>query len=255
MQALAPAADRLRNALTQLGADPLQAEITVASMQNLFASPKFQVGKLLEHGQAPLKFTQGQPLSYYLKLSTEQGHVLLWSADFPRAINSTPVLLGQTVVAAYRGIELVQDGTRPATPRNDWLVAPLDRLHEDAQHGVVQRMSNAQTMGPSPAPAANAPQEQQALYILREAMRQAGIPQEFAQATLKDAQQLLGTAQGDGFDPRCGEGGIGGQGSKGDGEDQRAFHGSGSRYSLRGAILCSGNSIGKRSAPIVFIDV
>ena len=67
--------------------------------------------------------------------------------------------------------------------------------------------------------------------------------------------QLLGTAQGDGFDPRCGEGGIGGQGSKGDGEDQRAFHGSGSRYSLRGAILCSGNSIGKRSAPIVFIDV
>jgi antirestriction protein ArdC/phage/plasmid primase-like uncharacterized protein len=195
MQALAPAADRLRNALTQLGTDPLQAEITVASMQNLFASPKFQVGKLLEHGQAPLKFTQGQPLSYYLKLSTEQGHVLLWSADFPRAINSTPVLLGQTVVAAYRGIELVQDGTRPATPRNDWLVAPLDRLHEDAQHGVVQRMSNAQTMVPSPAPAANAPQEQQALYILREAMRQAGIPQEFAQATLKDAQQLLGTAQ------------------------------------------------------------
>jgi hypothetical protein len=173
----------------------LQAEITVASMQNLFASPKFQVGKLLEHGQAPLKFTQGQPLSYYLKLSTDQGHVLLWSADFPRAINSTPVLLGQTVVAAYRGIELVQDGTRPATPRNDWLVAPLDRLHEDAQHGVVQRMSNAQTMVPSPAPAANAPQEQQALYILREAMRQAGIPQEFAKATLKDAQQLLGTAQ------------------------------------------------------------
>jgi hypothetical protein len=104
-------------------------------------------------------------------------------------------LLGQTVVAAYRGIELVQDGTRPATPRNDWLVAPLDRLHEDAQHGVVQRMSNAQTMVPSPAPAANAPQEQQALYILREAMRQAGIPQEFAKATLKDAQQLLGTAQ------------------------------------------------------------
>jgi antirestriction protein ArdC len=195
MQAATPPADRLRHALAQLGADPLQAEITLASVQSLFASPKFQVGQLLEHGQAPLQFTQGQPPSYYLKLSTEQGPVMLWSADFPRAINNNPVQLGQTIVAAYRGIELVQDGTRPATPRNDWLVAPLERLHDDAQQGVIQRMYNAQTMPPSPAPAATASQEQHALYILREAMRQAGIPQEFAQAAFKDAQQMLGTAQ------------------------------------------------------------
>lgn len=198
VQAMKPVphpAERVRAELAQLGAEPLESEITLASMQNLFASPKFQVGKLLEHGQAPLHFTSGEPLSYYLKLSTDQGHVLLWSADFPRAINSNPILLGQTVVAAYRGIELVQEGTQPGTPRNDWLVAPLERLHADAQHGVVHRMSNAQTMPQSPAPAAHAPQEHQALYILQEAMRQAGIPQEFAQATLKDAQQLLGTTQ------------------------------------------------------------
>jgi hypothetical protein len=195
MKPALPPAERLRNALTQLGADPLQAEITLASMENLFDSPKFQVGTLLEHGQAPLKFTQGEPLSYYLKLGTEQGPVLLWSADFPRAINNTPVLLGQTVVAAYRGIDLVQAGSQPAKARNDWLVAPLERLHEDAQQGVIQRMANAQVMPQAPSLSVGASQEQQALYILREAMRQAGIPQEFAQATLKDAENLLGAAQ------------------------------------------------------------
>ncbi len=195
MKPALPPAERLRNALTQLGADPLQSEITLASMQNLFDSPKFQVGTLLEHGQAPLKFTQGEPLSYYLKLGTEQGPVLLWSADFPRAINTTPVLLGQTVVAAYRGIDLVQAGSQPAKARNDWLVAPLEHLHEDAQQGVIQRMANAQVMPQAPSLGVGASQEQQALYILREAMRQAGIPQEFAQATLKDAENLLGAAQ------------------------------------------------------------
>jgi antirestriction protein ArdC/phage/plasmid primase-like uncharacterized protein len=195
MKPALPPAERLRNALIQLGADPLQSEITLASMQNLFDSPKFQVGTLLEHGQAPLKFTQGEPLSYYLKLGTEQGPVLLWSADFPRAINNTPVLLGQTVVAAYRGIDLVQAGSQPPKARNDWLVAPLERLHEDAQQGVIQRMTNAQVMPQALSPGASASQEQQALYILREAMRQAGIPQEFAQATLKDAENMLGTTQ------------------------------------------------------------
>ena len=194
MQAALSPSERLRNALAQMQVDPLQTEITLASMQGLFESPKFQVGQLLEHGEAPLRFTQGQPFSYYLKLATEQGNVLLWSSDFPRAMHNNPVQLGQTVVAAYRGIEVGSEAQKPAQPRNDWLVAPLAQLHEDAQQGVVQRMSNAQVMPASPAPGPSASQEQQSLYILREAMRQAGIPQEFAQATLIDAQRLLGTA-------------------------------------------------------------
>ncbi|WP_225224123.1 zincin-like metallopeptidase domain-containing protein [Limnohabitans radicicola] len=193
MKAAPPPSDRLRHALAQLKVDPLQAEITLASMQSLFASPKFQVGRLLEHGEAPLRFTQGQPLSYYMKLATEQGHVLLWSADFPRAMNNNPVHHGQTVVVAYRGIEVVGDGQNQAQPRNDWLIAPLEQLHADAQQGVVQRMSNAKVMPASPAPRPSASQEQQSLYILREAMRQAGIPQEFALPTLKEAQRRLGS--------------------------------------------------------------
>jgi len=195
MQPMPLPAERLRNELTKLGADPLEAEITLASMQRLFGSPKFQVGKLLEHGQAPLQFTDGQPLSYYLKLQTEQGPVLLWSADFPRAMNSNPVQLGQTIVTAYRGIEAILDDANQLQPRNDWLVAPLERLHDDAQQGVTYHMANAQTMPVGQPLEAGSSQEQKSLYILREAMRQAGIPHEFAQATLKDAEHILSSGQ------------------------------------------------------------
>jgi putative DNA primase/helicase len=195
MQPMPLPGERLRKELTKMGADALEAEITLASMQRLFDSPKFQVGRLLEHGQAPLKFTDGQPLSYYLKLQTEHGPVLLWSADFPRAMNSNPVQLGQTIVVAYRGIDAVPDGANQLKPRNDWLVAPLERLHDDAQQGVTHHMANAQTMPVGQPPEAGSSQEQKSLYILREAMRQAGIPHEFAQATLKDAEHLLNAGQ------------------------------------------------------------
>ncbi len=187
--------ERLRAALARMGTDPLQAEFTVTSLQSLFGSPKFHVGELLEHGPAALKFTEGQPPSYYLKLATEQGHVMLWSSDFERAMNRHPVQLGQTIVAAYRGIELITGGDGRAQPRNDWLVAPLKTLHEEAQQGVIQRMTNAQVMPAAVAPAQSASDEQKSLYVLREAMRQAGIPQEFAQAALKDAEQMLGVSQ------------------------------------------------------------
>lgn len=221
MQPLIPAQDRLRKALTQIGADPLETEITFASLQSLLDSPKFQVGKLLEHGEAPLHFSEGQSPSYFMRLGTDQGEVLLWSSDFPRAMDRNPVQLGQTVVAAYRGIESVPSITGQALRRNDWLVAPLQSLHDDAQQGVIHRMASAQPMTLTEAPQASASQDQRSLYILREAMRQAGIPQEFALATMKDAEKLLGTKFDAPSNPTA-PGSLPGQPSQ-QGSSERAF--------------------------------
>lgn len=155
-------------------------------MQSLLNSGKFQVGKLIEHGQSPLHFNDSQPSSYFIRLGTEQGDVLLWSSDFPRAMTKTAPQIGETVVVAYRGIEDVPDRNGINVPRNDWLVAPLKSLHEQAQSGVLHQAADNKVMPRH----SSANMQPQALVVLEEAMRQAGIPETFAKATLEEAARI-----------------------------------------------------------------
>jgi hypothetical protein len=127
--------------------------------------------------------------SYYVRLSTENGEVLIWGADLARAVRNQ-VLEGQTVVVAYRGLESVPDADGPTTRRNDWLVAPLKTLHEDAQQGVVHAASTQ--------PKVDAPdfsfmnkRDRQSMEVLAQAMRLAKVPDEIATDTLKQAQGLI----------------------------------------------------------------
>jgi antirestriction protein ArdC/phage/plasmid primase-like uncharacterized protein len=195
MKPLESNADRLRSALLRMGAQPLEAEVTVASFKPLLDSPKFQVGKLLEHGQAPYANVKGNPLSYYMNLATEQGPVMLWGADFPRAMNRNPVQVGQDIVVAYRGMESVTDSAGKTQPRNDWLVAPLRGVHEDAQDGVIQTAAVSPKQSTTPSvqsyPSNTLPRDRQLLGILADAMQLAGIPAELAAGALSDARQHL----------------------------------------------------------------
>lgn len=181
--------ERIRRALGALGVQDLDRETTVAALSELYQSPKFHVGTMLDHGAAPYAFQPNGQSSYYARLSTENGEVLIWGADLARAVRSQ-VLEGQTVVVAYRGLESVSDADGPTTRRNDWLVAPLKTLHEDAQHGVVHAAS-AQPKVESPDFSFMNKRDRQSMEVLAQAMRLAKVPDEIAADTLKQAQGLI----------------------------------------------------------------
>jgi antirestriction protein ArdC len=181
--------ERIRRALGDLGVQDLERETTVAALSELYQSPKFHVGSMLEHGTARYAFQPNGQSSYYVRLSTENGEVLIWGADLARAVRNQ-VLEGQTVVVAYRGLESVPDPDGLTTRRNDWLVAPLKTLHEDAQQGVVHAASTQ--------PKVDAPdfsfmnkRDRQSMEVLAQAMRLAKVPDEIATDTLKQAQGLI----------------------------------------------------------------
>lgn len=181
--------ERIRRALGAMGVQDLARKTTVAALSDLYASPKFHVGTMVEHGAAPYAFQSNGPNSYYARLATENGEVLIWGADLARAVRNQ-VLEGQTVVVAYRGLESVSDADGPTTRRNDWLVAPLKTLHEDAQQGVVHTASTQ--------PEVDAPdfsfmnkRDRQSMEVLAQAMRLAKVPDEIAADTLKQAQGLI----------------------------------------------------------------
>jgi antirestriction protein ArdC len=181
--------ERVRRALGAFGVQDLERETTVAALADLYESPKFHVGTMLEHGKAPYAFAPNGKSSYYARLSTEDGEILIWGFDLARAVRNQ-VLEGQTVVIAYRGLESVPDADGTATRRNDWLVAPLKTLHEDAQQGVVHAASAQPKVEPPDFSFMNK-RDRQSIEVLAQAMRLAKVPDEIAADTLKQAQGLI----------------------------------------------------------------
>lgn len=181
--------ERVRRALGALGVQDLERETTVAALSDLYESPKFHVGTMLDHGKAPYAFEPNGKSSYYARLSTEDGEILIWGFDLARAVRNQ-VLEGQTVVIAYRGLESVPDADGTATRRNDWLVAPLKTLHEDAQQGVVHAASAQPKVEPPDFSFMNK-RDRQSMEVLAQAMRLAKVPDEIAADTLKQAQGLI----------------------------------------------------------------
>jgi antirestriction protein ArdC len=181
--------ERIRRALGDLGVQDLERETTVAALSELYQSSKFHVGSMLEHGAARYAFQPNGQSSYYVRLSTENGEVLIWGADLARAVRNQ-VLEGQTVVVAYRGLESVPDTDGPTSRRNDWLVAPLKTLHEDAQQGVVHAASTELKVDAPDFSFMNK-RDRQSMEVLAQAMRLAKVPDEIAVDTLKQAQGLI----------------------------------------------------------------
>lgn len=181
--------ERIRRALGAMGVPDLARETTVAALSDLYLSPKFQVGTMVEHGAAPYAFQPNGEENYYARLATENGEVLVWGADMARAV-SNQVLEGQTVVVAYRGLESVPDANGNTTRRNDWLIAPLKTLHEDAQQGVIHTAS-AQPKVDVPDFSFMNKRDRQSMEVLAQAMRLARVPDEIAADTLKQARGLI----------------------------------------------------------------
>jgi hypothetical protein len=64
-------------------------------------------GTLLEHGPAPYEFhPQGEP-SYFLRIQTSRGPMLLWGKDLERAVHNAKVATGEEVHIRQAGREAV----------------------------------------------------------------------------------------------------------------------------------------------------
>lgn len=189
LKPIASPQERIRRALSAMDMPDLERETTIVALSGLYESPKFYVGTMIEHGKAPYAFQPTGQSSYYARLSTENGDVFIWGADLARAVRNQ-VLEGQTVVIAYRGLESVPDADGPTTRRNDWLVAPLKTLHEDAQQGVVHVASTQQKVDAPDFSFMNK-RDRQSMEVLAQAMRLAKVPNEIAVDTLKQAQGLI----------------------------------------------------------------
>jgi antirestriction protein ArdC len=189
LKAIASPQELIRQALDAMGVQDLERETTVTALADVYESPKFHVGTMIEHGTAPYAFQPDGQSSYYARLSTENGEVLIWGVDLARAVRNQ-VLEGQVVVIAYRGLESIADADGSTTRRNDWLVAPLKKLHEDAQQGVIHAAST-QIQVNTPDFSFMDKRDRQSMEVLAQAMRLAKVPDEIAADTLKQAQGLI----------------------------------------------------------------
>jgi hypothetical protein len=200
MTTLGSARERVLRALSAMGVDAPDAQVTANSMGDLLDSHRFHVGELLAHGKAPYRFEQGQAPNYFVRIQSEQGPLLVWGQDLERAIAEGGAALGQPAVIAYRGLESFEaaDGTQQR--RNAWLAAPLKELHEDAQFGVVQSGH-----GPAPGAPQSEPlvmpviadaRKQQYLEVLARAMDIASLPPEISQAFVNEVAVSLQNGTG-----------------------------------------------------------
>ncbi len=131
---------------------------TIAALATVLQTPRSYVGVLLEHGSAPYKFNVDDNRSnYYAKLKTSKGEEVIWGVDIKRAMQENAPAIGEPILLAYQGAKPVKvwaavkdDKGRVVgqeeitTNRNTWLAETIQKLHEEAQAGVIAAPVDAQ---------------------------------------------------------------------------------------------------------------
>ncbi len=138
--------------------DTAAIDATIAALDTVLQTPRAYVGVLLEHGSAPYKFNADENHSnYYAKLKTSKGEEVVWGVDIKRAMQESAPAIGEPILLAYQGAKpvkvwtTVKDDTgrvigqeEITTNRNTWLAQTVQKLHEEAQVGVVTAPVDAQ---------------------------------------------------------------------------------------------------------------
>ncbi len=188
--------------------DAAAIETTIASLATVLNTPRSYVGVLLEHGEAPYKFnTQEKRNNYYAKLQTARGEEVVWGVDIKRAMEEHNPPIGEPILLAYQGAKPVQfkvavrdDAGRVVgqeeitTNRNTWLAETIQKLHDEAQIGVITPLVESQS---KEASSINTELSKgKGFQIVSRAMAINRIPKDIAASTVAAvAESLLSSGQ------------------------------------------------------------
>ena len=190
-------ASQIRAELRAKGVTEVAAvETTIASLSSVLKTPRAYVGVLLEHGPAPYKFNKDDKRkNYYAKLKTNKGEEVIWGVDIERAMQENAPPIGETILLAYQGSKpvsvkvdvkddkgLVLGQEDISTNRNEWLAETIQKLHEDAQVGVVT--PKVETQPPATGPSVDEVSKSKGLEIVSRAMAINKVPKNIAASSI-----------------------------------------------------------------------
>lgn len=186
--------------------DEKALDTTIASVSDLLKTPRVYVGVLLEHGDAPYKFNKNEKRhNYFAKLKSADGEQTIWGVDIKRAFEENAPRIGETILLAHQGSQPVTvsvDLTDPkgqvvgqekiTTERNIWIAESLQKLHEEAQVGVViSRQEGAQPA--STDLNTQAMTQNKGLEIVARAMAINQVPKDIATSSIAALAESLQT--------------------------------------------------------------
>jgi hypothetical protein len=118
-----------------------------------------ELGKVLEHGQAPYQFDDKNALNYFLKLHTPSGEKTVWSVDLERALEEGRIQIGDSIALEHRGVTPVSvvitdrdaagrivGSHDEVVDRNTWYAANVEQLRAEA----LDRSAPDRTRGTEP---------------------------------------------------------------------------------------------------------